>query len=48
MMARIELWLNDINRGKTKVLGEKYFPAPLHPPQISHGQIWDRIWASAV
>jgi hypothetical protein len=34
--------------GKTELLGEKPFPVPFCPPQISQGLAWDRKRASAV
>jgi hypothetical protein len=33
---------------KAELLGEKTVAAPLSPPKISHGLIWNRIRASAV
>jgi hypothetical protein len=39
---------NEIDRGKTEVLGEKPVPVPLCPPQIPHGLTRDRARASAV
>jgi hypothetical protein len=44
----IEYWRNDIDRGKTEVLGEKHVPVPLCSSQISHAMISDRTQASAV
>jgi hypothetical protein len=29
---------NDVDGAKTEILGHKPVPAPLFPPQISHGQ----------
>jgi len=34
-------------QGKTEVLGEKFVPLPLCPPQISHGLAHDRTGSSA-
>jgi hypothetical protein len=39
---------NEIDRGKTEVLGEKHVAVPLCPPQIRHGLIQIRTRASAV
>jgi hypothetical protein len=38
---------NEIDRGKTEVLGENPIPVPLCPPQIPHGPTLDRTRASA-
>jgi hypothetical protein len=44
-------WVRNIGEniltGKTEVLGEKPVSAPLCPPQIPHGLIWDRMRHSA-
>jgi hypothetical protein len=40
--------VDEIDRGKTEVLGEKPVPVPLCPPQIPHGLTRDRTQASAL
>jgi hypothetical protein len=37
MKLSIENWCNDIDKGKTGILGEKSVSVPLRPPQTSHG-----------
>lgn len=44
----IEYWRNDIDRGKTEVLGDKHVLVPLCLSQISHGLISERTQASAM
>jgi hypothetical protein len=39
---------NEIDGGKTEVLGEKPVPVPFQPPQIPHGLTWDPTRASEV
>ena len=44
------MWKNEgmILAGKTEVLREKRFLAPLCPSQISRRLTWDRNWADAL
>ena len=45
---RVEHSLNDSNRGKTEVIGEKPVPVQLCLPQILHRKAWDLHRAFAV
>jgi len=48
MKVSMEQCWNDIDGGKSGVLGEKPVPVPLCLPEISNGLLWDRTLAPAL
>jgi hypothetical protein len=43
MQVSMERWWNDIDGGKTEVLGDKLVSVTICPQKIAHGLVRDRI-----